>query len=389
MVRADAILTAVQHIHEAAFSPNGWSCALESVAAAASSRQSIFLAQDAISGAVEFVAGFGVAPEYLAACAAAAKARALPEWMQAFAPGILQQISASHADHEFASYAFHGVTGEARRAVLGMVMPLSQARRRDVYLGVSRCLGRRGYVPGDVEVLRALAPHFATALHVADNLAVADLRAKGAGAALDRLETGVLLVDEAATIVSANQTAEMMLSGDDGLENDRGSLRAYSSPATHALRRLIARCVDITTTDGKRGGSMEIPRGEGRTPLHISVAPVQAVTEQDNPLRLGVVRPVAMVIVTDPWREQRVQKENLRLRFGFTPAEADVAIEIVKGDGRTASAGRLGISAKTVRAHLSSIFEKTGAHRQAELVRLLMQSEHEYAAPDGRLAPTS
>jgi DNA-binding CsgD family transcriptional regulator len=376
MVRANAILTAVQHIHEAACSPDGWSCALQSVAAAASSRQSIVLAQDAINGAVEFVAGFGVTPDHLAACAAAARARALSEWMRRFSPGILHQISASTSNHEIAACTFRGGMEKTGGPVPGMTGPASHQRRHNVYLGVSGYLGRKGYAPCDVETLRALMPHFAIALHIADKFAVADMRATGAAAALDLLYTGVILVDDAATIVSANQTAEMMLSGDDGLENDCGSLRACSSSDTRILHHLIARCADITSSDARRGGSMEIPRGERRSPLHISLAPVQANSEQYSPLLLGALRPVAMVILTDPWQEQRAKKETFRLRFGLTPAEADVAIQIMKGDGRTASAGRLGISEKTVRAHLSSIFEKTGVHRQAELVGLLMQNKH-------------
>ncbi|WP_416067332.1 response regulator transcription factor [Rhizobium sp. ZK1] len=69
-------------------------------------------------------------------------------------------------------------------------------------------------------------------------------------------------------------------------------------------------------------------------------------------------------------------KEFLRARFGLTKAEADVALEILKGDGRTAAAARLGITPATVRAHLSHIFAKIGVRRQAELVRRLMQ-EHD------------
>ncbi|SEI15229.1 regulatory protein, luxR family [Rhizobium tibeticum] len=42
-------------------------------------------------------------------------------------------------------------------------------------------------------------------------------------------------------------------------------------------------------------------------------------------------------------------------------------MEILKGDGRAAAGVRLGITASTVRAHLSHIFEKTGVRRQAEL----------------------
>jgi len=34
----------------------------------------------------------------------------------------------------------------------------------------------------------------------------------------------------------------------------------------------------------------------------------------------------------------------------------------------------LGISATTAKTHLSSIFEKTGTHRQAELIRLLFDA---------------
>jgi DNA-binding CsgD family transcriptional regulator len=60
-------------------------------------------------------------------------------------------------------------------------------------------------------------------------------------------------------------------------------------------------------------------------------------------------------------------------RFALTPAEADLAVEIAKGDGRQAAARRLGISVGTVRSHLMRIFDKTGARRQAELVRLLAE----------------
>ena len=61
------------------------------------------------------------------------------------------------------------------------------------------------------------------------------------------------------------------------------------------------------------------------------------------------------------------------LAFGFTPAEAVFALEIIKGDGRQATADRLGITVGTARSHLSRIFDKTGVRHQAELVRLLLQ----------------
>ena len=58
-------------------------------------------------------------------------------------------------------------------------------------------------------------------------------------------------------------------------------------------------------------------------------------------------------------RSRRASKNYAR-RFGFTPAEAAFALEIVKGDGRQAAADRRGITVGTARSHLSRIFDKTG-----------------------------
>jgi DNA-binding CsgD family transcriptional regulator len=62
--------------------------------------------------------------------------------------------------------------------------------------------------------------------------------------------------------------------------------------------------------------------------------------------------------VTNPAQERDVRKAQLRRRFGLTPAEADVAMEIARGDGREAAAARLGIAVSIARMHLTRIFEK-------------------------------
>jgi DNA-binding CsgD family transcriptional regulator len=72
--------------------------------------------------------------------------------------------------------------------------------------------------------------------------------------------------------------------------------------------------------------------------------------------------------------ELRTKLERWREQFGFTPAEANFALEIAKGDGRQAAADRLGITLGTARSHLSAVFDKAGVRRQAELVRLLLRT---------------
>ncbi len=147
MARADAILVAVQRIHEAPLAPDGWSRALPSIAAAARSQQSIFLAQNAVSGAVEFDAGFGMASQHLAAFTATARARALPAWIQTLAPGIVTQSSEMQSDRDFARSAVYNEAVRPMGAFYGVVVPPLRTRQHDVYLCVGRLLGQEDIAP--------------------------------------------------------------------------------------------------------------------------------------------------------------------------------------------------------------------------------------------------
>jgi DNA-binding CsgD family transcriptional regulator len=139
----------------------------------------------------------------------------------------------------------------------------------------------------------------------------------------------------------------------------------------HGLRALIASCA----LEGNiaPGGEALLRRQSGRPPLHALVTPIRQQTATVAKPWTISQRPAAIVLVSDPETEIQSRLKALRERFGLTQAEASFALEIVKGDGRQATADRLGIAVGTARSHLSKIFDKTGVTRQAELVRLLLQ----------------
>lgn len=56
----------------------------------------------------------------------------------------------------------------------------------------------------------------------------------------------------------------------------------------------------------------------------------------------------------------------------MTNAEADVALRVMRGGGLKPISADLALSRATVNTHLQHIFDKTGTHRQAELVRVLL-----------------
>jgi DNA-binding CsgD family transcriptional regulator len=55
----------------------------------------------------------------------------------------------------------------------------------------------------------------------------------------------------------------------------------------------------------------------------------------------------------------------------LTPRELRVLFAIVEVGGVPEVAEVLGVSAETVKTHLARLFEKTGASRQADLVKLV------------------
>jgi DNA-binding CsgD family transcriptional regulator/PAS domain-containing protein len=375
VARAETILAAVEAIHEAAITPDGWTRALPSVAQAARSERGLFITQDA-SSAAELITGFGCDRSLLAVFAAAVRADApYRKIIRSLQAGSVVPRSALLPDREFARSTFYNEGVRPTDTFHGLMVPSLRTQQRSVYLVTGRRHGREDYDAEDIAAMRALTPHIVTALQVSRRLAEADLRAAGASAALDRLDVGVLLVDAAGQILFGNRAAEFLLDRGHCLRVDAEGLSAADPAAARALRRLIAACAG-SARNGRAGGSIvDVPRGAKRAPLRLLVAPCGAQAAPVEMDWLAPARPAAIVLITDPERERGLRKETLQSRLGLTAAEADVALEIMKGDGRDATAARLGVTVATVRTHLLHIFQKTGVHRQAELVSLLLREE--------------
>jgi DNA-binding CsgD family transcriptional regulator len=75
------------------------------------------------------------------------------------------------------------------------------------------------------------------------------------------------------------------------------------------------------------------------------------------------------------------QEDSLKKRFDLTPAEARLVVHLVQGISLKSSAEALGVKYETARTALKSVFQKTGAHRQAELVLKVFQAMSDSAPP--------
>ena len=114
---------------------------------------------------------------------------------------------------------------------------------------------------------------------------------------------------------------------------------------------------------------MSLPTPSGATPLAITVAPLRMPS-------IGLLGggPAVIVCVTDTEAGVRLPEQKLRDIFGLTPAEARLALALFEGANLSEAAETLSISRFTAQNHLARVFEKTGANRQATLIKLMMQA---------------
>src|SRR5262249_32047850 len=82
--------------------------------------------------------------------------------------------------------------------------------------------------------------------------------------------------------------------------------------------------------------------------------------------------PAAVVTVLDPDKAHCVKSGDLLELFELTKTESVIASHLANGDSIKQIAARLRMSVTTARLHVEHIFRKTGAHRQAELVTMLL-----------------
>lgn len=84
-----------------------------------------------------------------------------------------------------------------------------------------------------------------------------------------------------------------------------------------------------------------------------------------------LLRALKAVARGEAWAERRLVAEVLGGNpFPLTPREREVAVLAAQGLSNEEIARRLGISVKTVKAHLSLVFQKLGVKRRSELAYL-------------------
>ena len=230
-------------------------------------------------------------------------------------------------------------------------------------LRLHRCRDMPPFGIDDKRRLAMFVPHIRQALTLTARLDANELHMKIYEEGLERLNIGVIVLDDTGQLLRANRTACQILASADGLRLAGRHLAAGNPAETRGLQRLLASAREHP----ERVAAMCLSRPSGRRKLAAVVRGFPSMKVPD-----GRSRSTVAIFLRDPDVAAEPAHDIARQLFDFTPAEAQLAIALLNGLSLDEAVGKLGILRNTGRAHLRAIFSKTGVTRQSELVRVLL-----------------
>jgi DNA-binding CsgD family transcriptional regulator len=384
MGERDAIFRVVGQIYAAAGNPNDWRAVLASVRELLHGTAAHFVHHDYRhrEGAVDVAAGLDPA----AIQAYGDYYHAVDPWagrvkVDRVRPGevVLGQSLVSHSQMKKTEYyADLGNRYDLTRCVAGYLE--KPAAESIAVLSVNRSDRAPEFTADDARTLGLLVPHLRRALGFHRRLTNIDTQRTAALDIIDRLATGVILLDFKLRAVFMNRIAEEIAIERDGVIVDRGELLASTPALTNALRQTAAAAAAVTRGVGIEviDERLQIPRRSGRQPLQIVVMPLR----HDNEYTGNVDRAAVAVFVVDPERATKASESLLRHLYQLTPIEVRVALALAGGCTTQEIAVSLKLTASATRWHLKRAFAKTGTATQAQLVRLVLNTVN-FVHPEG------
>jgi DNA-binding CsgD family transcriptional regulator len=220
-----------------------------------------------------------------------------------------------------------------------------------------------------------LVPHANRALMINRTIEQKTSETTAFAETLDGLGAGIFLVDADCRIVHANAAGQRILDEDDCLRSLGGRLVTRDGEANQSLRQTVGN--GDRAVAASRGALLLTTRDGARFIMHL--LPLKSL------LRNGMKVPFkasAAVFVRKAEMDSQSYGGLIARTFGLTPAELRVFVAIIDVGGVPESSEKLGVAETTIKTHLKQVFSKTGASRQADLVKLAAGFSFPLAEPD-------
>jgi DNA-binding CsgD family transcriptional regulator len=189
---------------------------------------------------------------------------------------------------------------------------------------------------------------------------------------LDGLVAGIILVNTTGKVRYANARAEYLLKRHGALQLcPKNGLHAVHLGQNQTLQSLLQGAIRTGQRENSvlTGGVIGLQRTLGETPLMLTVTPLSQLSGYKELASDGVA---AAIFLTNPDGSHTLSRKLLQQSYGLTERESELCNAFVNQATLEGAAESCGLSLASVRTYLKAIYEKTGQHSQAELMRLLM-----------------
>jgi DNA-binding CsgD family transcriptional regulator len=180
---------------------------------------------------------------------------------------------------------------------------------------------------------------------------------------LDDFALAIFMITPDLSVAEMNVAARELIAHCRGIAVVSGQLRLEEKANHDELVKAVGLAVRRPTPERPWAYAMVVSKGS-EPPLYLGIRPLAG---GPSVARASILA----VYVVDPQQQPALDDELLRRVYRFSPAEVRVVSELLAGHNAETIADLLSVSIHTVRTHLKSLFAKTGARRQGELIRLV------------------
>ncbi len=244
----------------------------------------------------------------------------------------------------------------------------------DLVVGGIALFRREGHNPfddRDLEFGDTLVRHFSRAINFYATLDGVQRERLALAEVIDRLPTGVILIDSQRRPVITNRSADSIIKFEDGFRVDERGPNAVDARENATLQKLLADALECEPgRELQSTGFMAVSRPTGKRSFPMMVTPLMAA-----PPGSAAREAVVAIFISNPEVEETesgATSESLETLYDLTAAEAELVFLLSRGHSLEEAATARGVSIHTARSHLKHAFAKTDTNRQGELVRLIL-----------------
>lgn len=267
-----------------------------------------------------------------------------------------------HTGGDFAeTLAHHGI-----RHLLVVIL-----ERGDFQTSVLALGGDRPFPPDRALRLRPIARVLQHALALRKQVSIARTDNERIYGMLDALNDGIMLLDKSALVRYVNPKAIALLKRQESVSILHGVFSMLRPERNQAMQLQLreAMSASLHPTANSRNRVIILETHSEKDKLLLTLTPLRRLTPFRALLADGVA---AIVFIRNPGRRYHVCEKMLHDAYHLSPREADICQRFVNTTDLETLSTETGLAMHSLRSVFRNIYEKTGSHSQADLIRLLI-----------------